>query len=65
MKLKQDHFLFTTTFLYTNMLQAFAFRQAFNLDFKIVRDLLGELYYDADLINDLEDTGLFSRRKKR
>ena len=46
------------------MLQAFSFRQVFNLDYKVVSNLLRDRYCNIDIIKDLQDIGLLVIEEK-
>ena len=59
LQFKQEHFLYVCTFLHIELLQTFAFKQAFNLDYTIIKNALSELYCDENVIRDLNDIGIF------
>jgi hypothetical protein len=59
-----EHLTYVTTSLYTDILQVFAFKQAFDLDYEIVNNALRERYYDEYVMQELKETGLVLVEKK-
>ncbi|MSO14598.1 hypothetical protein [Rickettsiales endosymbiont of Trichoplax sp. H2] len=64
LKLKHEHFFYTSTALYMDILQAFAFRQVFSLDYQVVENALKDRYFDDEIMEDLEDTGLLTVERR-
>jgi len=59
-----EHLTYVTTSLYADILQVFAFKQAFDLDYEIVNNALRERYYDEYVMQELKETGLVLVEKK-
>jgi len=56
--LKHKHRAYTLAASYTELLMAFAFKQAFSLSYDYLSGMLRPIYYNADMISELQDTGI-------
>ena len=62
--LKDEHLAYVTSSLYINVLQAFEFKQAFDLNYEVVISALRDRYYDDNIIQELKETGLVLVERK-
>ena len=62
--LKDEHLAYVTSSLYIDVLQAFAFKQAFDLNYEVVIRALRDRYYDDYIIEEIKETGLVLVERK-